>query len=101
MGEGAALHIISEPEAAALCALDALDPHNLKIGDTFVLCDAGGGTVGLITSTVSALKPILKLNEATPGTGSLCGASFLNRKSHEFMEAKFGGELGWDDDVME
>ena len=46
-----------------------------------------------ITGTVSALKPILKLNEATPGTGSLCGALFLNRKSHEFMEAKFGGEL--------
>ena len=101
MGEGATLHIISEPEAAALYALDTVDPHNLKIGDTFILCDAGGGTVDLITYTVSALKPILKLNEATPGTGSLCGASFLNRKSHEFMEAKFGGELGWDDEVME
>ena len=101
MGEGAALHIISEPEAAALYALDAMDPHNLKIGDTFVLCDASGGTVDLITYTMSALKPILKLNEATPGTSSLCGASFPNRKSHEFMEAKFGGELGWDDEVME
>lgn len=78
-----------------------MNPHNLKIGDTFVLCDADGGTVDLITYTVSALKPILKLNEAITGTVSLCGASFLNRKSHEFMEATFGGELGWDDDVME
>ena len=41
MGTGSALHIISEPEAAAMYALDAMDPHNIKVGDTFVLCDAG------------------------------------------------------------
>ena len=41
MGTGSALHIISEPEAAAMYALDAMDPHNIKAGDTFVLCDAG------------------------------------------------------------
>lgn len=41
MGTGSALHIISEPEAAAIYALDAMDPHHIRIGDTFVLCDAG------------------------------------------------------------
>lgn len=101
MGKGTALQIISEPEAAALYALDAMDPHDLKIGNTFVLCDAGGGTVDLITYTVSSLKPILKVSEAIPGTGSMCGASFLNRKFQEFMESRFSAQSGWDDEVMQ
>ena len=101
MGKGTALHIISEPEAAALYALDAINPHDLKVGNTFVLCDAGGGTVDLITYTVSSLKPILKLSEATPGTGSMCGASFLNRKFQEFMESRLGGQSGWDDEALQ
>ena len=101
MGVGGALHIISEPEAAAIYALSALDPHGIKIGDTFVLCDAGGGTVDLITYKVSSLKPNLKLAEASPGSGSLCGASYLNRGFQEYLEEKLGDEPGWDDEVME
>ena len=101
MGAGAALHVISEPEAAALYALAALDPHGLKIGDTILLCDAGGGTVDLITYTIASLKPILKLAEASPGSGSLCGASFLNRGFQEFLEKKLENEIGWDDEVLE
>lgn len=94
MGLGHALHIISEPEAAAVYALDVLDPHIIDIGDTFVLCDAGGGTVDLISYTVTALKPNLEINEATPGTGSLCGSAFLNRRFEKFLEDKLGKEPG-------
>ena len=101
MGKGSALHIISEPEAAAIYALDAMDPHNIKVGDTFVLCDAGGGTVDLISYTVSALKPILKITEATPGNGSLCGSSFLNRIFERIMKDTFANNRAWDDDVLE
>ncbi len=79
MGAGATLHIISEPEAAALHAVTAL-PHCLKTGETFIICDAGGGTVDLITYKVSALKPILELAEASPGSGSPCGSTILNRR---------------------
>ena len=101
MGAGAALHIISEPEAAALFALSAMDRHGLQIGETFVLCDAGGGTVDLITYTVVELLPILKLTEASPGTGSLCGGSFLNRIFASHMQEKLGNEAGWDEEVLE
>ncbi len=101
MGAGGALHVISEPEAAALYTLDVLDPHGLKIGDTFMLCDAGGGTVDLITYKVSSLKPILKFAEASPGSGSLCGASYLNRGFREYLEEKLGNEPGWDEEVLE
>ena len=101
MGSGTALHIISEPEAAAIYSLYAMDPRGLEVGDTFVVCDAGGGTVDLITYRVSALKPILRLTEASIGSGLLCGSSFLNRKFEKFLKAKLGNEPGWDSDVLE
>ena len=101
MGSGHALHIVSEPEAAAVYALDVMDPHVIEIGDTFVLCDAGGGTVDLITYTVIALKPKLEISEVTPGTGSLCGSIFLNRKFEEFLEDRLGRQPGWDRDVLD
>ncbi|KAF6221406.1 hypothetical protein HO133_002261 [Letharia lupina] len=101
MGAGAALHIVSEPEAAAFFALPALDPHGIKIGDTFMICDAGGGTVDLITYKVSGLKPILKLAEASPGSGSACGATILNRRFREYLEGKLANEDGYDDEVLD
>ena len=101
MGSGHALHIISEPEAAAVYALDVLDPHIIEVGDTFVLCDAGGGTVDLISYTVTTLKPQLEIIEATAGTGMLCGSTFLNRRFEKFLEDKLGKEVGWDKDVLD
>ncbi|KAI4098185.1 MAG: hypothetical protein LQ339_006563 [Xanthoria mediterranea] len=101
MGTGSSLHIISEPEAAAMYALDAMDPHNIKVGDTFVLCDAGGGTVDLISYKVSALKPLLRVEEAAPGSGSLCGSSFLNRIFQQFLADRFSADPNWDEDVLE
>lgn len=100
-GMGKSLQIISEPEAAAIYALHAMDPHSIKVGDTFVLCDAGGGTVDLISYTVSALKPILQVEEAAVGTGRLCGSTFLNRIFKKFLEEKLGLNEEWDDEVLD
>ncbi|KAF4636895.1 hypothetical protein G7Y89_g1184 [Cudoniella acicularis] len=93
--------LVSEPEAAAIYALHGLDPHGLKIGDSFVLCDAGGGTVDLISYTITQLRPILKVREAAPGTGSLCGSTFLNRRFGEFLVQKLGNEEGWEEEMLE
>jgi molecular chaperone DnaK (HSP70) len=41
MGNRHELNIISEPEAAAVYTLKAIQPNHLKIGDNFVVCDAG------------------------------------------------------------
>lgn len=100
-GMGKRLQIISEPEAAAIYALHAMDPHSIKVGDTFVLCDAGGGTVDLISYTVSGLKPILQVEEAAMGTGRICGSTFLNRIFQKFLEDKLGLNEEWDDEVIE
>lgn len=60
--------MIKEPEAAALYTMHSLEVA-LRVGDAFVLCDAGGGTVDLITYEVVKLEPVLELRELVPGTG--------------------------------
>ena len=55
----------------------------------------------MISDTVSALRPNLEVIEATPGTGSLCGSTFLNRRFEKFLEDKLGNESGWDKDVLD
>jgi len=39
------LHIVSEPEAAALATFEDMKARDFKVGDSIVVCDAGGGTV--------------------------------------------------------
>jgi hypothetical protein len=80
--------------------LRGLDPHGLKVGETFILCDAGGGTVDLISYTITSLNPILKIREAAPGSGGLCGSAFLNRRFGEFLVEKLGQQRGWDDEIL-
>lgn len=47
MGDKDKIGIIAEPEAAAIHVLDELraEDYNYELGDTFVVCDAGGGYV--------------------------------------------------------
>lgn len=45
MGSKSEIQMISEPEAAAVYTLKAIQPNHLNVGDNFVVCDAGGGTV--------------------------------------------------------
>jgi hypothetical protein len=41
MGKIGSLKMISEPEAAAVYTLKAIQPNHLNIGDNFIVCDAG------------------------------------------------------------
>ncbi|KAI1395126.1 hypothetical protein F4819DRAFT_506014 [Hypoxylon fuscum] len=70
------LFIVSEPEAAAAFILDT-NP-NIQAGQTFVLLDAGGGTVDANTYTVSQTQPLRLSNEVVEPGGGLCGSSYLN-----------------------
>lgn len=94
------VHLVSEPEAAAIYALHGLDPHGLCVGDTVVVVDAGGGTVDLISYTITNLRPILEVKEAAPGSGALCGSTFLNMRFAKFLKFKLGKEDGFDDEVL-
>ncbi|KAI0148626.1 hypothetical protein GGR57DRAFT_505093 [Xylariaceae sp. FL1272] len=98
------LAIGPEPEAAALSTLQQLKDLNnreaLDIGDTFVVVDAGGGTVDLVTYTILALSPTLKLKEAAEGTGSVCGAALVDLRFAQFLKSKLGREAGWDNETL-
>lgn len=45
MGLKSEIQMVSEPEAAAVYTLKAIQPNHLSVGDNFIVCDAGGGTV--------------------------------------------------------
>ena len=64
------------------------------------MCDAGGGTVDLISYTVVKLEPVLEVKEAAPGTGALCGSTYLNRRFQEYLISRLGQQDGWDEDTL-
>ncbi|KAL9020036.1 MAG: hypothetical protein Q9185_002725 [Variospora sp. 1 TL-2023] len=101
MGRGEELRLVSEPEAAAIWALPRIVPFKPRIGDTFVLCDAGGGTVDLISYQIQALNPILRVIEVARGDGGLCGSTFLNRSFRAFLRGKLRGHPAWHDDMLD
>ncbi|KAK4078719.1 uncharacterized protein Triagg1_3050 [Trichoderma aggressivum f. europaeum] len=74
------LKFLTEPEAAALATIHDMSTYsrpNMEVGDHFVVCDAGGGTVDVITYTVIQTDPI-RVEESVKGDGKLCGATFLD-----------------------
>ncbi|KPI43092.1 uncharacterized protein AB675_2163 [Cyphellophora attinorum] len=84
-GMGDDVRIITEPEAAIIYTLDAMDPHNLKSG---------------IPSSC-ALHPQVKVREAAPGSGSACGSTFLNRIFAKDLDVMFDDNEQWDDDIKQ
>ncbi|KAI0458290.1 hypothetical protein F5B21DRAFT_519476 [Xylaria acuta] len=92
--------LLSEPEAAAISALRELNRGSLRDEDTFVVVDAGGGTVDLITYTVASLFPMLKVHEATVGTGDFCGAALVNLRFQQFLTTKLQDEPNWDTEIL-
>ena len=89
MGTKESIQMISEPEAAAVYALKTIQPNHLAVGDNFVVCDAGGGTVDLIAYKITSLKP-LRVEESAVGTGGLCGSAFLNYRFESHVKERLG-----------
>ncbi|KAJ2981907.1 hypothetical protein NUW58_g6569 [Xylaria curta] len=88
------LDFISEPEAAALATLPDLDNRDdLAVGDNFVVLDAGGGTVDIISYKVQKLEP-LTVSECVEGDGALCGSTFVDRAFEDLMEQRVG-RMSW------
>ncbi|KAL1598992.1 hypothetical protein SLS60_008138 [Paraconiothyrium brasiliense] len=83
----------TEPEAAAIYTIKSLrgtaQDAQLRVGDGFVVCDMGGGTVDLISYRVAELEPTI-VEEVTMGTGGQCGGSFVDRGFLKWFEEKVG-----------
>ncbi|KAI1268069.1 hypothetical protein F5Y18DRAFT_442467 [Xylariaceae sp. FL1019] len=87
------LSFISEPEAATLATLSELDVRqDLSVGESFVVLDAGGGTVDIISYKVEKLDPLV-VSECVEGDGALCGATFLDEAFENFMKVRVGAQI--------
>ncbi|KAJ5116884.1 Heat shock protein 70 family [Penicillium angulare] len=78
------LVLLSEPEAAAVDAIRTIQPNSITQDDCFIVCDAGGGTVDLITYKVTQKDP-LRLEEVTEGTGAICGSTILDNAFQKLL----------------
>ncbi|CAI4212717.1 unnamed protein product [Parascedosporium putredinis] len=81
-----------EPEAAALATL-CEKGRKLNQDEVYVVCDAGGGTVDLISYQVASLDPI-RLDETAEGTGGVCGGIFIDEAFECICKARLGRR--WD-----
>ncbi|KAL2815593.1 hypothetical protein BDW59DRAFT_166740 [Aspergillus cavernicola] len=77
-----------EPEAAALATLYER-ARDINTNDLYVICDAGGGTVDLISYKVGEKAPI-ELHEAVAGTGGLCGGIFIDEAFETICKNRLG-----------
>ncbi|KAI3189013.1 hypothetical protein CBS147311_10009 [Penicillium roqueforti] len=77
-GQGFDLFLVNEPEAASAFALDQLvGAKSLMTGETFIVCDAGGGTVDVTTYTIDSRSPF-RFSEAATPTGGNFGSVYVN-----------------------
>ncbi|OTA99475.1 hypothetical protein M426DRAFT_325122 [Hypoxylon sp. CI-4A] len=75
------LFIVSEPEAAAAFILET--ESSIQAGKSFVLLDAGGGTVDANTYKVNQTQPLRLEKEVVEPGGGLCGSSVTRGLSLE------------------
>jgi hypothetical protein len=85
--------LTTEPEAAAIYTIKTMrgtaKDSELAVGDGFTVCDMGGGTVDLISYKVASLQPTT-ISEATVGSGSQCGGTFIDREFLKWLEHRLG-----------
>ncbi|KAF1828846.1 hypothetical protein BDW02DRAFT_200221 [Decorospora gaudefroyi] len=87
---------ITEPEAAALYTAryyrDEKEEDFLQERDYFILCDAGGGTVDIVSYRVTKRRPALELEQIGKPTGSRCGSIFINHEFKKWLRAQIGDD---------
>ncbi|KAI9842642.1 MAG: hypothetical protein M1837_007009 [Sclerophora amabilis] len=86
------LELLSEPESAAVYTLKHTDTTNsqIQVNDRIVVCDAGGGTVDLISYDIRATTPVLRVSECAAGTGDYCGSTFIDRNFEKLFSKRMG-----------
>ncbi|RSM16799.1 hypothetical protein CDV31_004408 [Fusarium ambrosium] len=85
----------TEPEACAQYTLEAAQSEgimDIREGECFVVVDAGGGTVDLVSYYVQSLSPFQPKRVTRP-SGGKCGATCIDRYFlFEYLPAKLGAE---------
>ncbi|CAI7577109.1 unnamed protein product [Penicillium viridicatum] len=84
------LSFVLEPEAAAMATLTDPEHQSLvKPGKAWLILDAGGGTVDLISYKITSTDPIT-MDEAVEGTGALCGGVLIDECFQQLCKNRLG-----------
>ncbi|THX83338.1 actin-like ATPase domain-containing protein [Aureobasidium pullulans] len=89
MNEHDNLSMITEPEAAALCALKTVAGVNTGEDDVWIIADLGGGTIDLISYEIKSVSPFL-IEEAVEGDGDVCGSALINMRFQAYVKSRMG-----------
>ncbi|KAM0753426.1 actin-like ATPase domain-containing protein [Meredithblackwellia eburnea MCA 4105] len=85
------LHIITEPEAAAVHAAATITHPALQAPNSFILCDAGGGTIDTAAYRIVGNQRPVELAELTVRSGGNCGSLFLDVAFEKFIRNRLSG----------
>ncbi|KAJ5999493.1 hypothetical protein N7451_007303 [Penicillium sp. IBT 35674x] len=86
------LTLLSEPEAAAVYTIRTIQRNTMMKGNCFIVCDAGGGTVDLITYKITQTEPV-RMEEVTEGTGEVCGSVILDGLFEDYLIKSLGKKV--------
>ncbi|KAK3386787.1 hypothetical protein B0H63DRAFT_140781 [Podospora didyma] len=89
------IYLVPEPEACAVFTVQDMiafpaGNQTLVPGDCFVVCDAGGGTVDLVTYRFNKLEP-LEMEKIGTISGGYCGATFIDQAFIKWIESRTNG----------
>ncbi|KAH8919099.1 actin-like ATPase domain-containing protein [Atractiella rhizophila] len=79
------LRIITEPEAAAIHASTLTSLHKLRVSQSFIICDAGGGTVDTAVYKLIGNLSQLEIAETVTRSGANCGSLFLDLRFRDLV----------------
>lgn len=68
-----------------------------RVGQEFIVCDAGGGTIDISSYTVTAIKPTLNLAETSISDCLIAGSTTIDRRARDLIQARLKGSE-WDNE---
>lgn len=62
----------------------------MNAGEKYVVCDAGAGTVDLMTYEILEVGDTIKVKQVTAATGAKCGLSRLDQQFRRYLKDTHG-----------
>lgn len=87
------IKLVAEPEAAAIHGLKSkAQKRQVAAGDVVIICDAGGGTVDVVSYQIKSIKPLM-LDQCVISQGDFCGSVFVGFEFEKQLQSILGSDL--------
>lgn len=93
--------MITEAQAAGEFSLRKALSGTIETGQTYVICDAGGGTVDVETYQVESIGESTELTLIGGGGGAPCGSASINRQFRSKIEETLAKDTAFTDRHMD